>query len=487
LNKRIILYNLGRITSAASALLLVPMIVSLLYRDGCAVAFLVPAVLMLILGIACLWRKPTDKRSYIREGLVTASIMWVIFSVFGALPFVISGCIPEYIDALFETVSGFTTTGSTILTDVEVLPPSMLFWRSLTHWVGGMGVLALAIALLPNDPNPESADRAAMNLVKAESPGPTFGKLVAKLRYNVRILYGIYTVMTVVLIIILIFLDMPVFDSVLTAFGTAGTGGFSPRNSSIAYYDSAAIEMVIAVFMLLFGVNFNIYFFLLTGKLLKILKSEELRWYILIAVCACAAITLNILPMYDSIGEALRRAFFQVASILTTTGYITANYDLWPVFSQLVLVGLMLCGGCASSTAGGLKISRIIILIKNAYREIRTQLSPREVRAVRCDNETIPQNVANGVSVYFSIFIMMLLVSTLLVSLDGRDPATTFSAVLTCLNNTGPALGEIGAVGNFSEFSVFSKLVLTFDMLAGRLELYPILALISPAVWKKGY
>ncbi len=485
MNKRLIVYYLGRIMVLASLLFVPPLAVSLLYRDGCFVAILVPAVGMFLTGLIGSRFKPKDRRSYAREGFVIVTVMWLLFSVFGALPFVLSDAIPSFVDAFFETVSGFTTTGASILTNVEAMAPSLLFWRSLTHWVGGMGVLALAIAILPTSPSDGSEDNAAVHILKAETPGPTFGKLVTKLRRNVRILYLIYAGMTVIEIVLLLFGGMSLFDSIVHAFGTAGTGGFGIKNTSIGYYDSAYIDYVIGIFMLLFGVNFNIYYFLLTGKLMKILKSEELRWYLGIVAAAVVGITVNILPRYESAFQALRYAFFQVSSIITTTGYVTADYELWPTFSKVILVLLMFVGACASSTGGGLKISRVIILIKNAFRELRHQINPREVRAIRCDNTPIPSAVAHGVTAYFAIYMLVLLGSTLLVSVDGRDFTTSFTAVVSCLNNIGPGLGEVGATGNFSHFSVFTKLLLSFDMLAGRLELYPILIALSPSVWKK--
>ena len=485
MNKSIIFYNLGRLTAIASALMLLPMLVSLLYRDNCLFAFLIPALGMLCGGFLLSFRKPKDKNSYAREGFVTVTLMWIVLSFFGALPFVISGSIPSFMDAFFETVSGFTTTGSTILPDIEALPVSMLFWRSFTHWTGGMGVLALAIAIMPGASEEDADDNGQMHLLKAETPGPTFGKLVAKLRYSVRILYAIYAVLTVIQIVLLYIGGMPLLDCAINSFATAGTGGFSHWNNSIAHYNSEYVEMVIAVFMILFGINFNVYFFLLTGKLMKIWKSEELRWYLAIVTGATLVITWNILPQYEGISQAFRYAFFQVSSIISTTGFITANYDLWPTFSQAVLVLLMFCGACVSSTAGGLKISRIIILIKNAFRELRRQINPREVRVIRLENEAIPAHISNGVSSYFVIFMLILLASTILVSFDGKDATTTVTAVITCLNNVGPGLNEVGATGNFSQFSVFSKLVLCFDMLAGRLEIFPLLVTLSPSVWKR--
>ena len=485
MNKRLIVYYLGRIMMLASLLFVPPLIVSFLYRDGCYPFLLLPAAGMVLCGWIGSRFKPKDRRSYAREGFVIVTAMWLLFSVFGALPFYLSGAIPSFVDAFFETVSGFTTTGASILTNVEALQPSLLFWRSLTHWVGGMGVLALAIAILPNAREEGSDGNAAVHILKAETPGPTFGKLVSKLRRNVRILYLIYAGMTVIEIILLCLGGMSLFDSILHSFGTAGTGGFGIKNASVGYYDSAYIDYVIGIFMLLFGVNFNIYYFLLTGKLMKILKSEELRWYLGVVAAAVVGITVNILPRYESALRALRDAFFQVSSIITTTGYVTTDYELWPTFSKVILVLLMFVGACASSTGGGLKISRVIILIKTAFREIRQQINPREVRAIRCDNVSIPTTVAYGVTSYFAIYMLIMLVSTLLVALDGCDFTTTFTSVVSCLNNIGPGLGQVGATGNFAHFSIFTKLVLAFDMMAGRLELYPLLIALSPSIWKK--
>lgn len=471
----------------ASALFLAPALVSLIYREKSIHCFLIPALLMCAAGFICTRFKPQKHRAYAKEGFVTVAIMWMAFSVFGALPFVINGCIPSFVDAFFETVSGFTTTGSTILTDVEALPKSVLFWRSLTHWVGGMGVLALAIALLPNERGNDDARDSAVHLLRAESPGPTFGKLVSKLSHNSRILYGIYTVMTVTEILLLLAGGMPLFDSIVNSFGTAGTGGFGIKNASIGYYDSAYFDVVISIFMLLFGVNFNIYYFLLTGKLMKILKSEELRWYLGIVAAAVAAIAVNIAHLYDSAASALRYAFFQVSSIITTTGFVTADYELWPTLSKTILVLLMFVGACAGSTGGGLKISRVIILLKTAVKELRYQINPREVRAVRCDGEPLDHSVVTGVSSYFGIYMLIMALSTLLISFNGKDPTTTFTAVVACLNNIGPGLSEVGATGNFAGFSDFSKLVLSFDMLAGRLELFPMLITFSPSIWKNSW
>lgn len=485
MNKRLIVYYLGRIMMLAALLFVPPVAVSIIYRDGCVLSLILPALGMLVTAVVFTRFKPKEKRVYAREGFVIVTVMWILFSLFGALPFYLSREIPSFIDAFFETVSGFTTTGASILTNVEAMSPSLLFWRSWTHWVGGMGVLALAIAILPGNSDGEEEGNGAIHILKAETPGPTFGKLVTKLRRNVRILYLIYAGMTVIEIILLLAGGMSLFDSIVHSFGTAGTGGFGIKNASIGYYDSAYIDWVIGIFMLLFGINFNIYYFLLTGKLIKILQSEELRWYLGIVAASVIGVTVNILPRYESAFDALRYAFFQVSSIVTTTGYATADFGVWPTFSQVILVILMFIGACASSTGGGLKVSRVIILIKTAFREIRHQINPREVRAVRCDNTPVSTTVAYGVTSYFAIYMLLLLGSVLCISLDGLDFTSSFTAVVSCINNIGPGLGAVGPTGNFAHFSVFSKLILSLDMLAGRLELYPLLIALSPSTWKK--
>ncbi len=485
MNKKLVLYNSGKIAVFTSFLMLLPAIVSLIYRDGQLISFLIPFAIMLSIGILCTRFKPKNKQAYAKEGFVTVALMWLVLSAFGSLPFVISGEIPSFVDAFFETVSGFTTTGSSILTDVEALSQSMLFWRSFTNWVGGMGVLALAIAILPSDKRSESAKDGSVHILKAESPGPTFGKLVSKLKYNVRILYLIYTVMTAVEFVLLLFGGMSIFDSMLVSFSTAGTGGFAIKNAGIAYYNSAYVDYIIGIFMLLFGVNFNIYYFMLTGKLLKILRSEELRWYLIIVATAVVSITLNILSQFESFATAFRYAFFQVSSIVTTTGFATANYDLWPTFSKFILFLLMFTGACASSTAGGFKISRVIILFKSAICEIRNHINPREVHTVKCDDTYLTPVTVAGVGTYFAIYMGIIFLSSLIIALDGESFATTFSSAVSCLNNIGPGFEKVGAVGNYSEFSVLSKLVLSFNMLAGRLEILPLLIAFSPSVWKK--
>lgn len=471
--------------TVSAFLFIFPAVVSVIYSDKCALSFLIPGAVMFLFGIGGMSLKPERKGYHAREGFVTVALTWIALSLFGALPLFISGCIPSFVDAFFESVSGFTTTGSSILTDVEALPMSMLFWRSFTHWVGGMGVLALIIAILPNEREREMGKNTDVYILKAETPGPIFGKLVSKLRHNVRILYGIYTVMTVIEIILLLIGGMPLFDSIVNSFGTAGTGGFAIKNSSIAYYGSAYIEMVIGVFMILFGVNFNIYYFLILGKFSKILKSEELRWYLGIIAAATVSIMISLVRTGEAVFDAFRHSFFQVSSIITTTGYVSTNFDLWDTFPKIILVMLMFIGACASSTGGGIKVSRIIILIKTALKEIRYMINPREIRAVKCDGEFVDQSTLTGVSSYLIVYMIIFVMSVIITTLDGFDMTSTVTAVASCLNNIGPGLEKVGALGNFSEFSVLSKIVLSFDMLAGRLEIFPLLVLFSPSIWKK--
>ena len=402
-------------------------------------------------------------------------------SLFGALPFVISGHIPSFVDAFFETVSGFTTTGSTILQNIEVLPKSLLFWRSFTHWIGGMGILVFVIAVMPK------TESTSMHIMKAEVPGPTVGKLVSKLRASARILYGIYCVMTVVQTVLLWAGGMPLFDSVVTSFATAGTGGFGILNNSIEGYNSLYAEMVIAVFMLLFGVNFNLYYLMLIKHGKQALKSEELRWYIGIVAASVLIISVALMTTNYTAGESLRHAFFQVASIITTTGFSSADFNTWPVICKIILVLLMFIGACAGSTGGGIKVSRLMILVKSGRRDIRKAINPRSVETVKLDRHTVEEPVVKSVSVFFGMYMVVLAVSAILIAIDGHDVVTTFTSVIACIGNIGPGLGDVGPAGNFADFSVFSKLVLSFDMLAGRLELIPMLMLFSPYAWSRKY
>lgn len=480
MNYKMVAFVLGRIFCIEAVLMLFPMLCAACYGEWYLLpAFLLPAVLLAVLGLAASLRTPKNTTIFARDGLAIVALVWVLMSAFGALPFVISGEIPSFIDAFFETVSGFTTTGSTILTDVEALSHGTLFWRSFAHWVGGMGVLVLAMAVLP------MTDGRAMHLMRAEVPGPTVGKISSKLSDSAKILYAIYFAMTLAEVILLCAGGMPLFDSLIHAFGTAGTGGFSNKGLSVGAYNNPYFEIVIGVFMLLFGINFNLYYFLLLRRFRDAFCSEEMLTYLGIVAFSTVTITLNILHLYDGVGTALRTAFFQVSSIITTTGYASTDFNLWPTYARTVICILTFIGACAGSTAGGLKISRIIIFFKAAKQDLNKMLHTHAVTTVRFEGKPLDEKVLRGVHNYFNIYMLLLAVSILLISLDGFDLVTTFTSVLTCFNNVGPGLEVVGPMGNFAGFSAPAKLLLSFDMLAGRLELYPMLALFSPRLWQK--
>lgn len=477
MNIRMIGFVLGRILLVEAGLLTLPLAVALLYREP-AMPWLITMAALVVCGALLSFRKPERTALYAKDGFVAVALAWIVMSAFGALPFVFSGDIPRYVDAFFETVSGFTTTGATILTEVEHLSRSGLFWRSFTHWVGGMGVLVFVMAILP------MSDGHTMHILRAEMPGPTAGKLVSRMSDTAKILYGIYFVMTAVMILLLVLGGMDLFDACIHAFGTAGTGGFSSRNASVGAYNSAYIDIVTGIGMLAFGVNFNLYFFLLVRRFREVLRSEELWVYLGIVAASTAAIAANILSLYDSVGTALRHTFFQVSSVITTTGYATVDFGQWPVFSKTVLVLLMFVGGCAGSTAGGLKVTRIVTLAKAAVMDMRKMLHPNAVINVRMEGRALPEKQVRGVQAYLSIYILILCGSWLLLSLAGFDELTTFTAVVTCINNVGPGLNMVGPTGNFGFFAPWAKLLLSFDMLAGRLELFPMLLLFAPSIWR---
>lgn len=480
MNYRMVVFVLGRIFLVEAAMLLLPMVCSAIYGEWYMLpAFLLPAVILLLLGLAASLRTPKNTTIYARDGLAIVALVWVLMSAFGALPFVISGEIPAFADAFFEMVSGFTTTGSTILNDIEALSHGALFWRSFSHWVGGMGVLVFAMAVLP------MTDGRAMHLMRAEVPGPTCGKLSSKLSDSAKILYGIYFAMTALEVALLCAGGMSLYESLIHSFGTAGTGGFSNRALSIGAYQNPYFEWVIGIFMLLFGVNFNLYYFILMRHFREAFGSEELRAYLGIVLFSTVTIAANILSMAGSVGEAVRTAFFQVSSIITTTGYGTTDFNLWPTYSRILLLLLMFVGGCAGSTAGGLKISRVIIFFKAARQDLNKMLHTHAVTAIRFEGKPLDEKTLQGVHNYFNVYMLLIMLSTVLVSLDGFDLTTTFTAVITCLNNVGPGMEIVGPMGNFSQFSAPVKYLLSFDMLAGRLELYPMLALFAPRLWRR--
>ena len=477
MNIRMIGFVLGRILLVEAGLLTLPLAVALLYREP-AMPWLITMAALVVCGALLSFRKPERTALYAKDGFAAVALVWLLMSAFGALPFVLSGDILHYVDAFFETVSGFTTTGASILPAVEPLSRGSLFWRSFTHWVGGMGVLVFVMAILP------MSDGHTMHILRAEMPGPTAGKLVSRMSDTAKILYGIYFVMTAVMILLLVLGGMDLFDACIHAFGTAGTGGFSSRNASVGAYNSAYIDIVTGIGMLAFGVNFNLYFFLLVRRFREVLRSEELWVYLGIVAASTAAIAANILSLYDSVGTALRHTFFQVSSVITTTGYATVDFGQWPVFSKTVLVLLMFVGGCAGSTAGGLKVTRIVTLAKAAVMDMRKMLHPNAVINVRMEGRALPEKQVRGVQAYLSIYTLILCGSWLLLSLAGFDELTTFTAVVTCINNVGPGLNMVGPTGNFGFFAPWAKLLLSFDMLAGRLELFPMLLLFTPSIWR---
>lgn len=479
MNYQMLRYVLGQIIKVEAVLMALPLVVSLYYRDDGVLPLLVVLLPLAVIGYVMTAFKPKNQTIYAREGFVIVALAWVFMSVFGALPFFIGGYIPNFIDALFETVSGFTTTGSTILSEVEFMPRSLLFWRSFTHWIGGMGVLVFALAILPG------GSAQSMHIMRAEVPGPTVGKLVAKTQITARILYGIYMFFTALEAVLLRCTGMRWFDSIANAFATAGTGGFSVLNNGIGGYNNVWVEIIITAFMIIFSINFNLFYMLLMKQYHAVLKNTEIKVFFCVFAIAVALITFNIMPLYGSITEALRYSGFTVAATISSTGFGTADFTMWPNFSQMLIVLLMFCGACAGSTGGGLKVARIMILIKSGVSEIRRQLNPRLVSAVKLEGQTVENEQIRTQSAFFILYILILFASSLALSFDKYGFDVSFSAAVTCLNNIGPGLSEIGPYGNFGGFSSFSKIVLIFDMLIGRLEIFPILVLFMPRTWKK--
>lgn len=481
MNKSIVFHYLSKIMLVGSATFLLPCIVSLYYKEfECAISFFIVAFAVAIISLPLAIIKPKNKHMYAREGLVIVALMWVIYPIFGALPFYISGAIPNFIDAIFESISGFTTTGSTILTDIENLPNGILFWRTFTHWIGGMGVLVFAIAIFPSSND-------SMYLMRAECAGPQVGKIVPKGKNSARYLYSIYLGLTVLTTIFLILGGMPVFDSICHAMSTAGTGGFGLKNNSVVYYNSTYIDVVLTISMLLFGINFNMYYFLITKRLKDVFKNTELRVYLLIILISIILITIEIYPIYENVFTSLRFSSFQVVSIISSTGLATADYCQWSMLSQTILVILMFIGGCAGSTSGGLKVQRFIIMFKSAKKSIKQTLNPKSINIVTSDDKFLDISIVHGVHAYLIIYLGFFLVSLLLISLNNVDFSTSFTAITTCINNIGPGLAKVGPTENFSFFSNLSKIVLSIDMLLGRLECFPIIILFSPAIWRKKF
>lgn len=478
MNYQIIIFIIGWILKIEGTFMLLPILTGIIYKESALWAFVIDGIICMLLGVLLTWKKPKHQHFYIREGFVTVALSWMVLSVMGAIPFMITGTIPNFIDALFETVSGFTTTGASILPEVESLPRCVLFWRSFTHWIGGMGVLVFLLALL------KMVDGSHMNLMKAESPGPSVSRLVPTVRSTAKILYSIYIVLTVLEMVLLLVGGMPLFDAMTTAFGTAGTGGFGIKNDSIAGY-STHLQVIITIFMILFGVNFNIYYLALIKKWKQVYKNEELRWYLIVIVSAILLIGWNIRGVYDTFGKALQQSAFQVASIITTTGFATANFNDWPEVSRTLLIMLMFVGASAGSTGGGIKVSRFIILLKSSAKELLQYLHPRQVRKIQMDGKPVEHEVVRNVNVYMMIYVLIFSFSVLFLAIDGHDLITNFTAVAATLNNIGPGLELVGPSANFSLFSYPAKIVLIFNMLAGRLEIFPLLLLFFKETWKK--
>lgn len=458
--------------------MLLPCIVGLWYRESATIPFVIVAVGLFIISTLMIFKKPEDTVFYLKEGCVATALSWIFMSLFGCLPFIFSGAIPSFADALFETISGFTTTGASILSEVESLPRCCLFWRSFTHWIGGMGVLVFLLAIIP------LTGGSHINLMKAESPGPSVGKFVPKLRQTARILYIIYLFLTVFEIILLMFGGMEFLDSVMTAFGTAGTGGFGVRNDSFMSF-SPYIQWVVSIFMIIFGVNFNLYYLILYGQFRKAISIEEVRYYFIIIIGAILIIFFNIRGMFDTNFEAFTHTTFQVASIISSTGYSSADFNLWPDVCKVVLMILMFIGACAGSTGGGIKVTRLVVLVKTVSKELKSYIHPKRVSKVKMDGKPVEHEVVRAINVFFITFTLIFFTSVLLISIENYDFATNLSAVLATMNNIGPGLSLVGPTSNFAFFNDFSKYVLMFDMLAGRLELFPLLILFHPAIYKE--
>ena len=478
MNYRIIAYIVGWVLNLQAIFMALPNLTAVIYNEEDISAFLITMVICLAMGLPLTRKKPKNKVFHIKDGCVAVALSWFVLSLTGAIPFVLSGSIPHPIDAIFETVSGFTTTGSSILTDVESLSKSVLIWRSFTHWIGGMGVLVFLLSLLP------LAGGYHMNLMRAESPGPSVSKLVPKVQSTAKILYSIYLGMTVIQILLLLLGGMPVFDSLCITFGTAGTGGFGIKNDSMGGY-SLYCQIVTTIFMILFGVNFSAYYLILTKKFKSAFQIEEIRYYFGIIIAAVLLIAINSRHMFSGFGQAIQQSAFQVGSIITTTGYSSTDFNQWPALSKTILVILMFVGACAGSTGGGIKVSRIVLLLKAAKKEFQLYLHPNAVKKIKMDKKSVSHETLRSTNIFLSVYLLIFCGSILILSLDNFDMATNFTAIAATLNNIGPGLEIVGPMGNFSSFSYLSKLVMIFDMLAGRLEIFPLMLLFFKGTWKK--
>ena len=478
MNSSMIRYILGNVIKLEGLFLLLPCLIAIIYQEKAGVVYMGIAAICIILGMSLTWKKPENTVFYLKEGCIATSFSWIILSLFGGLPFMITGEIPAFTDAMFESMSGFTTTGASILSDVETLCHTSLFWRCFTHWIGGMGVLVFLLAVVP------MGGGSHMNLMRAESPGPSVGKLVPKMRYTARILYLIYLGLTVAQFVLLMFGSVPWFDALCISIGTAGTGGFGILNSSMAGY-SIYIQWIVIIFMVLFSINFNAYYLILFGQVKKALKMEEVRAFLLIILAAVIVITMDIFSMCANLFDAITQAAFHVTSIISSTGFATTDYNLWPTLSKTVLVLLMFIGACAGSTGGGMKVSRFVIQAKAIKNELHSYIHPRSVKQITMDEKEVEPAVLRSINVYMITFFALFVLSLLVVSLEGKDLVTTFTAVTTTMNNIGPGLELVGPTSNFGHFTDLSKWVFIFDMLAGRLELFPLLILFYPSIWQE--
>ena len=461
-----------------AALLLLPTLTAIIMKESIR-PFVYTFAILIAAALPFLIIKPRNTRIFAKEGFVSVALSWILLSLFGALPFVFSGAIPNYIDAFFETVSGFTTTGATIMPDLDIAPRSILMWRAFTHWIGGMGVLVFVMALIPSDGGRN------IHLLRAEVPGPTKSKLVPKLRYTSVILYTIYFVLTLIELIALLIAGLPFYDALITSFSTAGTGGFGVENTSIAAYRNPAVEWIVSIFMLLFGVNFNLFFFILLGKFREIFKNSELRVYLILTALSTAIITVNTASLFSSVSDALRTALFTVTSTVSTTGFVIADYGTWPALSKAIIIFLMVMGASAGSTAGGMKVSRLMILFKNMLRELKHMLRPNSINRIKLNGETLEEETVRSASNYLTMYVSLFILSFVLISVDNMSIETNLTAVLSCISNVGPVMGTITPFGNLSDYSAFSKIVLSLDMLFGRLEIFPMILLLRPSTWRK--
>lgn len=478
MNRRMVIFFLGWVLRIEAILMLLPIIVSAIYREKAVFTLIGIAAVSYGTGFLCSCKKPANQTLYTREGFVAVALSWIVLSIIGALPFYLTGTIGTFTDSLFETISGFTTTGASILSEVEFMPKGVLFWRSFTHWIGGMGVLVFLLAVLP------MVGGDNIYLMKAESPGPSVGKLVPKVKQTAKILYLIYLCITIAEIIALKATGFSILDAIMMSFGTVGTGGFSVVNTGCTAYTTLQ-QGIITFFMVLCGMNFNIFFLISIGKIKDALKSEEVLTYLSIYLFAVATIAFNIRNQFDSIGQAIHHSFFNTAACMTTTGFATADFNTWPTYSKLMLIAVMFVGGCAGSTAGGMKVSRIAIATKTIGKELSHLIHPRSIKVLKFEGKAIEHSVLRGINVFFMAYLLTLFGSILLVALDGKDVVTSVTAVIATINNIGPGLEGVGPMSNFATFSPFAKYVLMFDMLAGRLELFPMLLLFMPRTWRR--